>query len=241
MSSHTRVLVFAATFNEASNIDEWISRVSATLSEADILIVDDSSPDGTGRIVQSAASSNQQITLIERSEKLGLGSAHKLAFEYALEHGYDALITMDADLSHEPESTTDLLRALESFDFVIGTRWGRGRCEYSGPRKALSWGGNWLARRLLNAPVSEYTTSFRAFTPRALEVVVNNPPEDDGYSFFLEVVVDLYRSGVSMTDVPITFRDRAGGYSKIPKSQIFTSSMQLFRKAFETFLEERGR
>lgn len=234
MSHVTRVLVFTATFNEAANIGQWIARVSASLPGADILIVDDSSPDGTGEIIAAAARSNPRITMIERSGKLGLGSAHKLAFEYALEHGYDALITMDADLSHEPEQAADLLEALDGVDFVIGTRWGEGSCEYSGFRKAVSWGGNWLARTLLRAPVSEYTTSFRALSPRALEVVTAHPPQDDGYSFFMEVVIDLHRSGVSMTDVPITFRDRAGGESKIPKSQILTSSKRLFHKAFET-------
>ena len=225
--------MFTATFNEAENINQWMTRVSHSLPEADVLIVDDDSPDGTGKLIEEAASKNPRITLLTRAGKSGLGSAHKLAFEYALKHSYDALITMDADLSHDPQQAKRLLVALTDVDFVIGTRWGLGNCEYSGIRKAVSWGGNWLARVLLRAPVSEYTTSFRAFRPHALRVLAANPPMDDGYAFFMEVVIDLHRAGVSMTDVPITFHDRAGGKSKIPKSQIATSSRRLVQKALE--------
>ena len=227
----SRVLVFTATFNEADNIEEWLSRVVASMPRADVLVIDDSSPDGTGGLIAEFARDHPQVRLIERSGKSGLGSAHKAAFEYALTEGYDVLVTMDADLSHDPEQAISLVEALDPADFVIGTRWGRGTCEYTGFRKAVSWLGNWSARVLLRAPVSEYTTSYRAFRPRALAELTRRPPEDDGYAFFMEVVIDLHRAGVAMAEVPITFRDRAGGESKIPKSQIAVSSLRLVQKA----------
>lgn len=227
----SRILVFTATYNEADNIVEWLARVRRSVPEADILIVDDGSPDGTGQLIRDFEGGSPRIRLVERPSKAGLGSAHKLAFEAALQGGYDVLVTMDADLSHEPEEAPALIRGLEGADFVIGSRWGEGTCEYSGVRKAVSWMGNWAARILLRAPVSEYTTSFRAFSPRALAVVTQAPPEDDGYAFFMEVVIDLHRAGVSMGEVPITFRDRADGESKIPKGQILVSSVRLLEKA----------
>lgn len=226
-----RTLVFTATYNEAANIVEWLTRVTDSMPQADVLVIDDGSPDGTGALIVEFGRLHRQVHLIERPGKSGLGSAHKAAFDYALSEGYDVLVTMDADLSHDPEQAVSLVEALDPADFVIGTRWGLGTCEYRGIRKAVSWLGNWSARILLRAPVSEYTTSYRAFRPRALAELTRRPPADDGYAFFMEVVIDLHRAGVTMAEVPITFRDRAGGESKIPKSQIAVSSVRLVQKA----------
>ena len=209
----------------------WYRRVTASLPAADILIVDDASPDGTGEVIREIAALDPSVTLIERSGKLGLGSAHKIAFEYAYVHDYDALLTLDADLSHEPEQLVELLNALQGCSFVIGTRWGDGSSDYTGTRRFISWMGNWMARHLLRASVSEYTTSMRAFDQTALECLVSNPPQDDGYAFFMEVVAQLHRSGLNLQEVPIRFHDRTHGKSKIPRGQIIVSSARLLSLA----------
>lgn len=224
-----RVLVFTATYNEAGNIAEWYSRVKSTLPDVSILVVDDSSPDGTADLLRQLATSDEKFDLIVREGKLGLGSAHRLAISYALKNNFDVLITMDADLSHQPEELERFIPAIASHDFVIGTRSGEGKTDYTGFRKFISWAGNTAARTCIPTGLTEYTTSMRAFNRRALEVLRQSDVRDDGYAFFMEVVYFLHEAGLNLTEVPIHFLDRLHGTSKIPRSQILVSAATLTR------------
>ena len=226
-----RVLVATATFNEASNIAEWCERTRSALPTADMLIVDDSSPDGTADVVRGLMETDPQVQLMSRPAKSGLGSAHRAAMLYALENGYDALVTLDADLSHQPEDLPRLLAALEGADFVIGTRSGEGSSDYTGIRRVLSVAGNQAARLMIPTGLSEYTTSMRVFSPGALEILFTHGIRDEGYAFFMETVDILHCEGCRLVEVPIHFMDRARGQSKIPKHQIWLSATTLIRLA----------
>lgn len=229
MTTARRALICTATFNEAGNIPEWYSRTRAVAPEADLLVVDDGSPDGTADVVRSLQETDPGLHLIERPGKGGLGSAHRTAMLFALENRYDLLITMDADLSHQPEQLPPFLQLVPEYDFVIGTRSGEGGCDYTGVRKFLSLAGNRAARLMIPTGLTEYTTSMRAFSPRALEILFSQGVRDDGYAFFMEVVETLHQAGLRMTEVPIHFMDRTRGQSKIPKHQIWLSASTLMR------------
>ena len=239
MAEQQRVLVATATFNEAGNIGEWHRRTRATLPFADLLIIDDSSPDGTAAVVTQLQSSDSRLHLLSRPGKSGLGSAHRAAMLYSLEHDYDVLITMDADLSHQPEQLPPFIDRIADCDFVIGTRSGAGSCDYTGVRKWLSSSGNRAARLLIPTGLTEYTTSMRAFSPKALKALFTVGIRDDGYAFFLESVEILYQSGCLLAEVPIHFMDRTHGQSKIPRHQIWLSAQTLSRLWFRRIFRKR--
>jgi len=232
----SRELVFTATYNEAANIGPWIEGVIAACPSADILIVDDNSPDGTGAVVTKLTRTFPQVTLHSREGKLGLSSAHIYAMQYALDNDYDSLVTMDADGSHQPAQIPAVLGALSSglsiANFCIGTRTRGGSHQAALPRRVLSHGANITARMLLPMGISEYTTSFRAFDPVAVRAVLAHDFSAAGYAFFIECLEVMHRSGVVMSEVPIDFLDRFSGQSKIPKNQIYLSMLALSRLSF---------
>jgi dolichol-phosphate mannosyltransferase len=232
----SRELVFTATYNEAANIGPWIEGVIAACPSADILIVDDNSPDGTGAVVTKLTRTFPQVTLHSREGKLGLSSAHIYAMQYALDNDYDSLVTMDADGSHQPAQIPAVLGALSSglstANFCIGTRTRGGSHQAALPRRVLSHGANITARMLLPMGISEYTTSFRAFDPVAVRAVLAHDFSAPGYAFFIECLEVMHRYGVVMSEVPIDFLDRFSGQSKIPKNQIYLSMLALSRLSF---------
>jgi glycosyltransferase involved in cell wall biosynthesis len=222
-------LIATATYNEAGNITEWYERTRAVFPILHLLVIDDSSPDGTADLIRTLQAKDERLHLLVRPAKSGLGSAHRAAMLFALEGAYPYLITMDADLSHHPEEIPQLIQKLDHADFVIGTRSGRGSCDYTGIRKFLSTGGNLAARALIPTGLTEYTTSLRAFSPLALESLFTSGIRDEGYAFFLECVEILHRAKLRMTEVPIHFSDRTRGQSKIPRHQIWISASTLVR------------
>ena len=218
-----RTLIFTATFNERGNVEAWVRGSHRACPDADLLVIDDSSPDGTGSLLEEIAQEAPYLRLVHRSEKQGLASAHLMAMRFAQENSYDLLATMDADGSHQAWQIPELLRAARDVDFVIGTRYRGGHHRAGAGRRLLSWGANSVARALLPTGLSEYTTSFRVFSPTALAVVLNASLRDEGYAFFLEVVEAIHQAGLTVTEVPIEFLDRVYGSSKIPRGQIMTS------------------
>ena len=217
------ILVFTATYDEARNAPIWVKGARAAVPEADLLVIDDGSPDGTGRILDALTADDPKLTVIHRTGKSGLASAHLVAMNYALESGYQVLVTMDADGSHLPAQIPNLLAALPGNDFVVGTRYRGGSHRAGSFRRILSSGANGLARAVLPTGLSEYTTSFRAFDERALRQLLSTRFTTGGYAFFVECIEILYLGGMTMTETPIDFVDRKHGSSKIPKGQIFMS------------------
>lgn len=217
-------LIFTATFNEKGNVEAWVRGVHRACPDADLLVIDDSSPDGTGELLDDIARESPYLEVVHRPGKLGLASAHLRAMRHALDQGYELLVTMDADGSHQPWQIPDLLDAASGVDFVIGTRYRGGHHRAGVGRRVLSWGANSVARTLLPTGLSEYTTSFRVFDRRALSAIANASLRDEGYAFFLETVEAVYQANLSIAEVPIEFIDRVYGSSKIPRTQIITSA-----------------
>jgi dolichol-phosphate mannosyltransferase len=231
-----RTLVFTATYNERENLPVFLDRVFALDPSFEVLVVDDNSPDGTGQLLDSIATANPRLRVLHRLTKLGLGTAHQLGMIYAERNGYDRLITMDADLSHNPDEISSLLAALGNADFVIGSRYAPGgSSDYRGQRRFLSVMANTLARLLLRLPYYEYTTSFRAFRVEMLRSHRCSKLKSDSYSFFMETVYRLSCAGFRVVEVPINFHDRVAGTSKLPKLAMLNGMAKLGRLAFSAW------
>jgi dolichol-phosphate mannosyltransferase len=226
--SRNNTLIFTATLNEKDNID-LLSRKILSLSDGyDMLVVDDNSADGTGQLLDRLSEEIPRLYVIHRPRKLGLGTAHKLAILYAIKNGYKTLVTMDADLSHNPDDIPRLLEELENNDFVTGSRYmPGGSCEYVGSRKIISKIANFLVRFLLGIKLHECTTSFRAFSVKMLSDVASNKIHSEGYSFFFESLFMYHRLGYKCSEIPIHFKDRATGKSKISKTEVIKSIYNL--------------
>ncbi len=223
-----RFLIFTATYNEAENVEELIRGIQQYLPGQDILFVDDSSPDGTGAILDELATANPEIRVIHRPTKLGIGSAHRLAMEHALINDYDFLITMDADFSHHPKYLPRVAEALEDNDFVTGSRYARGgECQYGLFRRVLSRTANTCARLFLNIPLRECTTSYRGFRVSLLRALNTNNLVSEGYSFFLESIYYTSLLTKRMAEFPICFEDRRAGQSKISYVEILKGVYKL--------------
>jgi len=216
------VLVFTPTYNEVGNIEFWLELVTSQGS-LDILVIDDSSHDGTTELLMAKADEIPQLKVMIRKSKAGVGSAHMDALRFALEKGYDLLITLDADLSHDPRDIKRFVASSRDVNYLVGTRSNNGRNELSGFRLMLSKSANLVCQIMIPTGLTEYTTSFRCYDRIAMRFLVSNPPKGDGYSYFIEVTDLLYKSGLKLAEIPIVFQDRLTGDSKIPKLQVFKS------------------
>lgn len=227
-----KVLVVTATYNEADNIVSLVGEIFDSLPSCEVLVIDDHSPDGTGWILDALQKQTPRLHVLHRPAKNGLGTAHKLAVKYALHHGFDVLITMDADFSHDPKYLPQMLRALEGADFATGSRYAPGgSCEYPPSRVLLSRTANALTRLLLSIPLYETTTSYRGFRRSLLEKMNVDAIHADGYSYFVESLYQIRRLTSRMTEFPIRFVDRRAGSTKISKKEIwngFTTLARLF-------------
>lgn len=227
---NARTLVFTACYNERDNVGLIIDQIFAAAPDVHVLVVDDSSPDGTWDVVQERRARYPNLFGVRRPGKNGIGSAHKYALLYAIRHKYDVLLTMDADFSHQPSSIPDLLRAGGSNVFVTGSRYCEGgQCDYSGYRDLVSRAGNVAARALLNMPIKELTTYFRVFDIGSIKRLPLRRIDADGYSYGVQLIYYLRKMGVELREVPIHFIDRLHGSSKIPKLQILTSAFDLIK------------
>lgn len=211
-------LVILPTYNEADNIAGVIRAVRRVDPEIHVLVVDDSSPDGTAQIVASVAAEVARVDLLNRPGKQGLGSAYRAGFGWGLERGFDILIEMDSDFSHDPDDLSRLIRAIEEgADLAVGSRYVPGGSipDWTFRRRALSRAGNRYARILLGIDVADMTSGFRAYRSSLLAKIDLDSVTADGYGFQIEMVRQAVRAGGTVVEVPIAFSDRVRGQSKM--------------------------
>jgi dolichol-phosphate mannosyltransferase len=214
-----RVLVILPTYDERETVEWVLERLMSLPERVDVLVVDDNSPDGTAELVRAQARENARIRLRVRPAKSGLASAYLEGFGVAIEEGYDLVVEMDTDLSHQPEELPGLLAAAGEHDLVIGSRYipGGSVTNWSASRVALSRAGNRYARRMLSVPVRDVTSGFRVYRRELLTALVREPIRSDGYGFQIELVDRSWRLGFDVGEAPITFREREHGQSKISR------------------------
>jgi dolichol-phosphate mannosyltransferase len=215
-----RVVVVIPTYNEVGNLESIITRLRAAVPEAHALVVDDSSPDGTGELADRLAVGDDRVRVQHRADKTGLGAAYIAGFRQVLSEGFDAVVEMDADGSHAPEELPRLLAALRDADLVIGSRWVPGGEVRNWPplRQVISRGGNLYARLLLRFPVRDATGGYRAYRRVVLETLKLDEVASQGYCFQIDLAWTTWREGFRVAEVPITFTERAQGQSKMSRA-----------------------
>jgi len=225
-----KTLVVLPTYNESATIAEVLRRIRASASNTiDVLVVDDNSPDGTADLAEALAAELGGIEVLRRPNKAGLGSAYREGFKLGLARGYEALVEMDADLSHDPSVLGDLLAELDGgADLAIGTRYMPGGKipDWRWHRRAISRAGNVYARRMLGLAARDATSGYRAYHRRALERINLTAVRADGYGFQVEMAYKVARAGGILAEVPIEFRDRTLGRSKM-SSRIVVEALVL--------------
>jgi dolichol-phosphate mannosyltransferase len=213
-----RVLVLLPTYNEIENIEDVLRRTRAAVPDADILVIDDGSPDGTAERAEKLAGDLGAIEVLRRQSKSGLGSAYRAGFRVGMARGYDVMIEMDADLSHDPAVLPDLVAAIErGADLAIGSRYVAGGSipDWKWARRAISRVGCAYARAMLDLSAHDATAGFRAYHRRALAGIPLDDVRADGYGFQVEMTYLTQRNGGRIVEIPITFRDRTLGRSKM--------------------------
>jgi dolichol-phosphate mannosyltransferase len=215
-----KTLIVTPTYNERDNLPVFVDAVRAAFPQADILVVDDDSPDGTGELADELAGKDAHVRVMHRPGKLGLGTAYVQAFTRGLAEGYERFFEMDTDLSHDPKYLPDFVRALdEGADVVIGSRnvpgggvegWGLGR-------HFISKGGSLYSRTILGLRVRDLTSGYKAFSRRCLEAIDLASVRSNGYSFQIEMTYRAILRGMKVVEVPITFVDRRVGHSKMSR------------------------
>ena len=223
-----KILVFTATYNEKENIEKLIDVILKLRNDIKMLVIDDNSADKTYEILEKISKKNDNLIVVKREKKLGLNTAHIMAYEYALKNNYDKLITLDADFSHDPNEVTKIIDFLDKYDFVIGSRYTEGGKNVQPVfRYLISYLGNKLIKLVLKINLNEFTTSYRGFNLKKLNNFSLNQIKGKGYSFFMETVIVLNRLGYKCFEFPIHFKDRVKGKSKIPKIEIFRTFKNL--------------
>ena len=218
----SRIVSVMPTYNERQNLDSIAGRVRAALPTADLLVVDDSSPDGTGDLADKLAEADSHVQVMHRTSKAGLGKAYIAGFGWALERGYDVIVEMDADGSHQPEHLPSLVAALDYADLSIGSRWvPAGRVvNWPKSREALSRGANIYTRVMLGLGVRDATAGFRAYRAATLRTISLDQVESTGYCFQIDLTLRVADAGLRIIEVPITFVEREHGASKMSNSII---------------------
>jgi dolichol-phosphate mannosyltransferase len=216
------VAVIIPTYNERDNLEQIVSRVRVAVPQADILVVDDNSPDGTGEIADKLAASDTRIHVLHRQGKSGLGAAYLAGFGWALDKDYAVLVEMDADGSHDPADLPKMLTALESADLVIGSRYIPGGTVVNWPksREVLSRGANVYVRIMLGIAVHDATGGYRAYRAPTLRSMGLAEVDSQGYCFQIDLTVRTINQGGTVAEVPITFTERARGASKMSRAII---------------------
>jgi dolichol-phosphate mannosyltransferase len=212
-----KTLVVTPTYNEKENIEAFLRAVSKEVPEANFLIVDDGSPDGTAQIVKDLRQENPRIHILERDKKEGLAKAYKAGFAWGFDKDYDVFVEMDADFSHRPVDLKEMLKALKDADFVVGSRYVSGGKTVNWPlsRKILSYGGSLYSKILLGSQLNDWTGGFNGWKKSVLDAIGMDKVESEGYTFQIEMKYRALRKGFKGVEVPITFVEREKGASKM--------------------------
>jgi dolichol-phosphate mannosyltransferase len=213
-----RALVIIPTYNEASNIPQLVPQILGQDQCIDILIVDDGSPDGTGRIADGLVEENGRVHVMHREKKLGLGTAYLAGFQWALERKYDLIFEMDADFSHDPKHLPEFLSAIQDTDLVLGSRYLEGRVtvvNWPMGRLVLSYGANIYARVVTGLKLWDATGGFKCFRRHVLEAIDLDRVHSNGYAFQIEMSLRAVKKGFKIKEIPIVFVDRTDGTSKM--------------------------
>ncbi|MBO3102703.1 polyprenol monophosphomannose synthase [Cellulomonas fengjieae] len=232
-----RVLVVVPTYDERENLPGALDRLRAHVPDADVLVVDDGSPDGTGELAEKiaerevAADGVQRVHVLHRAGKLGLGTAYVAGFSWALERGYDVVVEMDADGSHRAEDLPRLLAALADADLVLGSRWVPGGSVVNWPvsRHVLSRGANTYTRLALGIPLRDATGGFRAYRAGLLRGLRLDDVASQGYCFQVDMAWRAVRAGARVVEVPVTFVERALGQSKMSRAIVVEALLSVTR------------
>jgi len=227
-----RTLIVVPTYNERENVAEVVRRFLQPVDAAEILFVDDNSPDGTGDLLDEIAAENERVHVMHRPGKLGLGTAYLDGFAWALERSYDYILEMDADFSHDPKYLPDMVRlAREGADMVVGSRYieGGGTINWGLGRQFISRSGGLYARTILGVKTRDLTSGFACYRRKTLERLSLDLIKSNGYSFQIEMKYRVIRAGMTVRELPIVFEDRRVGQSKMSRA-IFLEALLMVWK-----------
>jgi len=227
-----RTLIVVPTYNERDNVEEVVRQFLAPVASAELLFVDDNSPDGTGDLLDQIAENNTRVHVMHRAGKLGLGTAYLDGFRWALERNYDYILEMDADFSHDPKYLPDMVRlAREGADMVVGSRYvkGGGTINWGLGRQFISRCGSLYARSILGVRVRDLTSGFACYRRQTLEQLDLDQVKSNGYSFQIEMKYRVLKTGMQVSELPIVFEDRRVGQSKMSRT-IFMEALLMVWK-----------
>jgi dolichol-phosphate mannosyltransferase len=227
-------LVIVPTYNERENIDPLLEQLTTLPHDLDVLVVDDASPDGTAQKVKEWQARTPRVHLLERPGKLGLGSAYRDGFRYALANGAEFIFEMDADFSHDPTAIGDFLEAARDADIVLGSRYLHGVTVVNWPlsRLILSFSANLYTRIVTGMPIADATGGFKLFRRRALEAIRLDRVRTEGYGFQIEMSFRCWKRGFRIKEIPIVFVDRRAGISKMNRRIIFEAAWLVWKLRF---------
>ncbi|MCC6450371.1 MAG: polyprenol monophosphomannose synthase [Candidatus Aureabacteria bacterium] len=224
-----RVLIVIPVYNERENIAGLLDQLLAILPVLDVLLIEDNSPDGTGAVVDAYSREHPRVTVIHRNGKLGLGTAYVRGFAYALENGYDHVIEMDADNSHDPKYIGPFIEAVEGYDLVIGSRYLKGVSSVNWPfwRLVMSYLANKYVRFVSGMPYTDCTGGYKIISRRALEAIDLREVRSNSFSFQFELLYRMHARGMRIREIPIIFYERAIGKSKMDKRTFFEALLKV--------------
>jgi len=233
-----KTLLIIPTYNECENIQELLEIVLAKSANLEVLIVDDNSPDGTAQIVKDMMPSESRIHLLQRAGKMGLGSAYVTGFKYALERGFDFIMEMDADFSHNPDDVPRLLEAAQTKDLVIGSRYVNGVNIVNWPFKRLliSYFASKYVRVITGMPIKDPTGGYKCFRRKVLESIDLNKILSDGYAFQIEMNFRAWVKGFRIQEIPIVFTERINGVSKMSRNIVWEAAWMVWHLQFRKLL-----
>jgi len=224
-------IVIIPTYNELNNIQKLIPELLELYEDLDILIVDDNSPDGTGKYVENTGKENPRVKLLAREGKLGLGTAYVAGYKYMLENGYDVAFQMDADYSHDPREISNFKKHLDDYDLIIGSRYIEGVNVINWPmqRLLLSYFANQYTRIITGLPLQDSTGGFKCFKRKVLEAIDLDNIKSNGYSFQIEMNFKAWKKGFNLKEMSIIFMDRVEGTSKMSKQIVHEAVFRVWK------------